>query len=225
MPDAAAIVERIPGNVAAVRAKIIAACARAGRDPTEVRLIAVTKSQGPEVLPALAAAGITDIGENRADHQALMHLALPPGIRIHAIGRVQGRQFAELVPLSDALHSLANLDHVPRLVRACAGRGTPFPVFLQVNASGEATKAGLAPEELPRLLAAVRGESTLDPVGLMTMAEEDMDETALRRCFRTLRELAQNHGLARLSMGMSQDFPIAIEEGATDIRVGTRLFV
>lgn len=224
MPDADPISARIAGNVAAVRAEIAAACTRAGRDFAGVRLIAVTKSQGPAVLPALAAAGITDIGENRADHQALMRAALPPGIRVHAIGRVQGRQFAELVPISDALHSLASLDHVPRLVRACAGRGTPFPVFLQVNASGEAAKAGLAPKELPRLLAAVQAESALDPVGLMTMAEEDMDEAALRRCFRTLRALAQEHGLARLSMGMSQDFPIAIEEGATDIRVGTRLF-
>lgn len=216
---------RIPGNVAAVRAEIAAACAQAGRDPASVRLIAVTKSQGPEVLPALAAAGITDIGENRADHQALMRAALPQGMQIHAIGRVQGRQFAELIPISDALHSLASLDHVDRLARACAGRSTPFPVFLQVNASGEAAKAGLAPGDVPTLLAAVRRQPELVPVGLMTMAPEGADDQQLQACFTLVDRLAGDLGLSRRSMGMSQDFALAVAAGATDIRVGTRLFV
>lgn len=209
-----------------VRAEIAAACTRVGRDPAHVRLIAVTKNQDPDVLKALVEAGINDVGENRIEHQSLMHaaaqsLGLP--LRFHAIGRVQGRQLAKIAPLSDCLHSLCEHDHVSRLARACTG--TRFPVFIQVNTSGELAKAGCSPEDVPRLLAAVRAESTLETVGLMTMAEEGATEDHVRRTFMRLRLLAAEHDLPRLSMGMSQDFQLAIEEGATDIRVGTRLFM
>lgn len=215
--------KRIAANVANVRREIAAACARAGRDTAGVRLIAVTKSQGPEVLAPLAAAGVRDVGENRIEHHEVLHAAANGlDLAFHAIGRVQGRQLAKLAPLSACLHSLCELDHVGRLARACAGRR--FPVFLQVNASGEAAKAGVAPEALTDLLAAVRAESSLESVGLMTMAPEGAAETDLRRCFRRLRDLAETHGLPRLSMGMSQDFSVAIEEGATEVRIGTRLF-
>jgi pyridoxal phosphate enzyme (YggS family) len=219
----------IATNVALVRAEMAAACARVGRDASEVTLIAVTKSQGPEVLPALVAAGVRDFGENRVDHLALMRsspacAALTETVRFHAIGRVQGRQFAELVPLAHTLHSLAELSHVSRLAKAAAQRATPFPVLLQVNTSGEAAKAGLPPEAIGDLLATVRAEPALNTVGLMTMAPEGASETELRRTFRRLRELADHHGLPERSMGMSQDFAIAIEEGATCVRVGTRLF-
>lgn len=218
------LAERIAANVAAVRSGIAAACARAGRDPATVRLIAVTKAQGPEVLAPLAAAGVRDVGENRIEHhEAMRTAAVGLDLAFHAIGRVQGRQLAKLAPLSACLHSLCEIDHVARLARACAGRR--FPVFLQVNASGEEAKAGVAPEALPDLLAAVRTEAaSLEPVGLMTMAPEGAPEADLRTCFRRLRALAETHGLPRLSMGMSQDFITAIEEGSTDIRIGTRLF-
>ena len=214
----------IAQNVAAVRADIAAACARAGRDPATVRLIAVTKSQGPEVLPALAVAGVTDCGENRWDHQEVMVGAGVAGLRFHAIGRIQGRQLAKVVPLSAALHSLCDPDHVLRLEGVCARMDRRLEVFLQANTSGEAAKAGLAPEDLPAVLDLARQQPHLDVVGLMTMAPEGVSDEAIRACFGALRDLARQHGLPRLSMGMSQDFPIAIEEGATDIRVGTRLF-
>lgn len=215
----------IGAAVADVRAQIATACARVGRDPLGVRLIAVTKNQGPEVLTALFEAGIHDVGENRLEHHSLMHAAaraqgLP--LHFHAIGRVQGRQLAKLAPLSACLHSLCEPDHVSRLARACVGR--PFPVFIQVNTSGETVKAGCSPENLTQLLTAVRAESSLETVGLMTMAEEGAPVDTVRQTFARLRILAAEHGLPRLSMGMSQDFQIAIEEGATDIRVGTRLF-
>ena len=216
---------RVSTNVSAVRREIAAACARAGRDPAGVRLIAVTKNQDPGVLAALAAAGVSDIGENRLEHQLGMHdPATALGLRIHAIGRIQGRQLAKVIPLSDCLHSLCDPEHLARLVHACAGRTTPFPVFIQVNTSGEEAKAGIAPNQLSSLLAAIRGEPALEAVGLMTMAPEGADEAVLRGTFSRLRELAADHRLPRLSMGMSQDFAIAIEEGATDVRIGTRLF-
>jgi pyridoxal phosphate enzyme (YggS family) len=216
---------QIHAAVAAVRAEIAAACARAGRQPESVRLIAVTKNQKPAVLAALVEAGIEDVGENRVEHQTLMHAAAQAAglpLRFHAIGRLQGRQLNKIAPLSDVCHSLAETDHVARLARACSGRR--LPVFLQVNTSGEASKAGGTAEALAELLAAVRAEPTLEAVGLMTMAAEGATERELRQTFSRLRELAAVHGLPRLSMGMSQDFQLAIEEGATDIRIGTRLF-
>jgi pyridoxal phosphate enzyme (YggS family) len=223
--------QSLAANVAAVRAEIAAACVRAGRDPAQVRLIAVTKEREPDVLPALLAAGVLDVGENRVEHHAMMRAAAPAGLRFHAIGRIQGRQLVKLAPISDCLHSLCDPGHVPRLAQAVAQRegGSSFPVFIQVNTSGETSKAGVVPADLPRLLDLVRAQPSLAVVGLMTMAPLDVEVTGdaigrVRRCFADLRELTSRHGLPRLSMGMSQDFPIAIEEGATDVRIGTRLF-
>lgn len=214
-------------NLKEIREEVSAACATARRDPATIRIIAVTKNQGVEVLPRLIAAGLCDLGENRIDHLQMMHASAPPDLRFHAIGRVQGRQLAKLAPLCCALHSLCDYDHIPRLGRACTALGQPIEVFLQVNTSGEAAKAGLTPEELPRAVDAVRAQAHLSLVGLMTMApelEEGADPALVRRTFARCRELADRHGLARLSMGMSQDFPLAILEGATEIRIGSRLF-
>jgi PLP dependent protein len=218
---------RIASAVTAVRNEITVACARVGRDPQGVRLIAVTKNQGSEVLAPLIAAGIHNIGENRLEHHREMHAAAKAGgleLAIHAIGRVQGRQLAKLAPLSACLHSLCEEEHILRLARACAGRSTLFPVFLQVNASGEAAKAGVNPDEIAIRLATIAQTGVLTAVGLMTMAEEGVPEPRIRATFRRLSDLADAHGLPRRSMGMSQDFMIAVEEGATDIRIGTRLF-
>jgi pyridoxal phosphate enzyme (YggS family) len=215
-------------NVAAVKAEIAAACRRAGRDPAVVRLIAVTKEQEPPVLAELVAAGVTDFGENRIEHLERMRASAPAGTQFHAIGRVQGRQLAAVVAQAGCLHSLCDDSHLARLERLCADAGKRLPVFIQVNTSGEAAKAGLAPDAVGRFVTLARAARHLDPVGLMTMAPElasgHADVDAVRRCFARLAGLARSHDLSRLSMGMSQDFVIAVEEGATDVRVGTRLF-
>lgn len=214
-------------NVAAVRDAIAAACHSAGRDPAEVRLIAVTKSQEPGVLGDLAAAGCMDFGENRIEHLATMAASAPQGARFHHIGRIQSRQIPDIARLSACVHGLSDADHAMRLGRACAALGKRMPVFIQVNASGEASKSGCEPSELPALLDAVRTVADLHVLGLMTMAPpipEGGDVAPIRQTFASLRELAQRHGLSRLSMGMSGDFPLAIAEGATDVRVGSRLF-
>ncbi len=229
MPDAVAV--NLASNLAAVRSEIAAACQRTGRDPTTVRLIAVTKSQGPEVLPHLAAAGVVDCGENRIDHLEMMAANAPAGLRFHAIGRIQGRQLADTVRLAQCLHSLCDPGHVDRFAKAIAAAGYTierrYPVFVQVNTSGEAAKAGLEPDALPAVLDRLRSIPACSVEGLMTMApdfSENADEASVRRCFAACRELAGRHGLKRLSMGMSGDFALAIAEGATEIRVGTRLF-
>jgi hypothetical protein len=216
----------ITAQVAQVRAAIAAACARAGRQPGEVRLIAVTKAATAEVLPALTAAGIRDFGENRLDHLAVMRAQAPAPAVFHAIGRIQGRQLAELATLCDVLHSLCDEGHILRLERVLAASGRRLPVFLQVNTAADPAKAGVSPPELPRRLELARAQPHLEVLGLMTMAplvEGRSDEAGARRAFAALRALAQAHGLPRLSMGMSDDYAAAVEEGATDVRIGRAL--
>jgi pyridoxal phosphate enzyme (YggS family) len=219
-----------PAAIARVQAAIAAACRDAGRDPATVRLIAVTKSQEPPVLAALMACGIADFGENRLDHLAAMRAAAPPGARFHAIGRVQGRQLQELVAHCAELHSLCDPGHLDRFARSLAEAGFTathcFPVYVQVNTSGEASKAGLQPDALPAFLDRLRAIVGCRVQGLMTMAPDvaGTDPATVRRCFARCRALADRHGLTRLSMGMSSDFALAIAEGATDVRIGSLLF-
>jgi len=216
----------LAGRVAQVRAAIAAACARAGRPPGGVRLIAVTKAATAAVLPALASAGIREYGENRLAHLAEMRAQAPAPAVFHAIGRIQGRQLADLAALCDVLHSLCDEDHIVRLERVLSASSRRLPVFLQVNVAADAAKAGIPPQELPRLLAVARAQPHLEVLGLMTMAplvDGVSDEPSARRAFAALRELAHRHGLARLSMGMSDDFAAAVEEGATEVRIGRAL--
>lgn len=209
----------------------IAACARAsGRRPEDIRLIAVTKNRPPQDLALLAQSGLYDYGENRLDHLAQMSQAAASQARFHYLGRVQSRQFTAIAAACSVLHSLAELRHVPRLAQACRQAGCRMQVFCQVNPGIDPAKAGLAPDLLPEMLDCLAEESdVIEVVGLMTMAPDSSlpaySRDDVRRCFAQLRKLAQRHGLSRLSMGMSDDYRIAIEEGATDLRIGSALFV
>ena len=218
----------IAHHVARVREEIATACHAARRSLSEIRLIAVTKAQPPAVLAELAAVGLHEYGENRIEHLAELAGTAPSEAHFHHIGRIQSRQIPDLARLASCVHGLADADHAVRLARACAAGGKRMPVFLQVNTSGEASKAGCEPADLPALLDSVRGLSGLTLLGLMTMApplsQEGGDDTLVRRAFARLRELAHQHDLTRLSMGMSGDFALAIAEGATDLRIGSRLF-
>ncbi len=226
-------IERISANLTEVRATIAEVCHRHARNPQDVRLIAVTKEQESSVIAPLIAAGVKELGENRIDHLELMQVAAPPEARFHFIGRVQGRQLAKLAPLCVAIHSLCEADHIERLGRACTVTGQRIQVFIQVNAANDAAKAGVRPDEIAQRLELAQTFSGLEVVGLMTMAPlaqaggvegGQADERTIRTCFSALRVLAEHHRLPRLSMGMSDDFHFALAEGATDIRVGSRLF-
>ena len=234
-------IERISANLTEVRATIAEVCHRHARNPQDVRLIAVTKEQEPSVIAPLVAAGISDLGENRIDHLELMQATAPSEARFHFIGRVQGRQLAKLAPLCVAIHSLCEVDHIERLGRACATicattsstAGQRIQVLIQVNVANDVAKAGVRPDELTQRIEHAQSFPGLDVVGLMTMAPlaqagdvegEQADEYTIRHCFSALRVLAEQHHLPRLSMGMSDDFHFAVAEGATDIRVGSRLF-
>ena len=225
--------------ISRIRQRISDLAQAADRDSASIQLVAVTKTQEPSAMTELAKEGLMVYGENRAEHLKYMVEAATEEAIFHFIGRIQRRQYSKVVPNCACLHSFADPGHLPALVKACELRRTksaqsakpyqPLEVFCQVNTGIEAHKAGLSPEQLPPLIDDLREHADLlIPVGLMTMAPDlklpESSAEDVRHCFATLRELAAELGLPRLSMGMSGDYDIAIAEGATDIRIGSALF-
>jgi uncharacterized pyridoxal phosphate-containing UPF0001 family protein len=175
-----------------------------------VTVVVATKYVGLEDLAALAEAGIEVVGENRAQDLQAKHARYGDAFRWHFIGHLQSRKAPLVSELCELCHSLAS---------ESAARKLTIPALVEVNLSGEPTKSGVTPEELPALL-----EAYPDARGLMTMPPATEDPEASRPYFRRLRELTEHHGLRELSMGTSQDYRIAAEEGATYVRVGAVLW-
>jgi PLP dependent protein len=175
-----------------------------------VTIVAATKYVSLEEMAVLADAGIEVVGENRAQDLERKHAAYGDRFRWHFIGHLQSRKAKVVNELCELCHSLAS---------ESAARRLEIPALVEVNLSGEPSKSGIAPDELPAFL-----ELYGDVRGLMTMPPETRDPEQSRPYFRRLRELAAEHGLAELSMGTSQDFRVAVEEGATLIRVGSLLY-
>jgi pyridoxal phosphate enzyme (YggS family) len=215
---------KIADNLQRIRERMDAAARRAGRSPESVRLLAVTKSVGMDETQALVDLGVTDLGENRVETARSKIEAIGRAVNWHMIGSVQRRKARDVAPLFDWVHSVDRLDLAEELDKRAVDRNTPLEVLLEVNVSGEESKHGVTPAELPALLEAVRPLSRLRVRGLMTMAPFVDDPEAVRPVFAGLRRLAEAHGLAELSMGMSNDYEVAIEEGATIVRIGTALF-
>ena len=212
-----------PG-LAAVRARIAAACARVGRSTSDVRLVAVTKGRSHDEVAALLAAGQRDLGENRVQaYQKVASAFAEPDLRWHLVGHLQ-RNKVRFCRGFTLIHSLDSERLALALEAEGAKHGHVFHTLLQLNVSGEASKHGLAPSELAPLLASVRDLEHVQVEGLMTMAPYDPDPERARPVFRALRALALEHGLEQLSMGMSGDLEVAVEEGATLVRVGSALF-
>jgi len=217
-------------DVAAVRARIAAAAARACRSADEVSIVAVTKGHPLERAREAAAAGLLDLGENRVQEALAKQDAWPGApVRWHLIGHLQ-RNKAKLAAGRFALiHSLDSVRLADALESAATAAGIVQEVLVEVNVAREPQKSGVLPEEAPDL---VRHAATLDHLrlrGLMTMAPYTPDSAVQRRAFRQLRELrdrlaTSDLDLGVLSMGMSGDFEIAVEEGATMVRLGTVLF-
>ena len=176
----------------------------------DVTVVAATKYVAPEDLAALAEAGVEVVGENRAQDLRAKHDLYGDAFRWHFIGHLQSRKAPLVSEICELCHSLAS--------ESAAGKLT-IPALVEVNLSGEATKSGVTPEELPALL-----EAYPDVRGLMTMPPAAGDPEQSRPYFRRLRELAERHGLGDLSMGTSQDYRVAAEEGATYVRVGAVLW-
>jgi len=223
--------ETIERNLAAVRAGMAAACARAGRTTESVRLVAVTKTVSPDAARALFEMGVPDLGENRVQQAEEKVAALPGlGIRWHMIGHLQRNKVKKAVEIFEMIHSVDSFRLAEEINKHCERRNRPMPVLIEVNVSGEATKSGVAPDQLRELVTRAAQLPFVRVQGLMTMAPLVQNPEDVRPVFRRLRELRDelasvpNVELKELSMGMTQDFEVAIEEGATMIRVGTALF-
>jgi pyridoxal phosphate enzyme (YggS family) len=215
--------ERLSG----VRARIAAACERAGRDPETVALVAVSKTQDASAVRAAYDAGQRTFGENYVQELCSKARALSAleGLRWHLIGHLQrnkSREVAGVVSCVETVDSTRLADALAKHV--AADRGPRLGVMIQVNVAREPQKSGIAAEELDALAAHVRAMPELELRGLMTVPPLDREPEASRPHFRALRELAQQHGLRELSMGMSSDLEVAVEEGATIVRVGTAIF-
>jgi len=210
-------VDVVRANADRVRAGIEAAARRAGRDPESVELLAAVKYVEADDLGALAEAGITLLGENRAQQLEQKRAAHGDRFRWHFIGQLQSRKVRQIVPLVELIHSVASDSALRQLERHAA---PDTEVLLEVNVAGEEGKAGIAPDELGGFIA----RCPVRVSGLMTMPPFAPDPEASRPHFAALRELAGTHGLHHLSMGTSQDYAVAVEEGATIVRIGSVLF-
>lgn len=209
-------------NLQVVEERVARAAARAGRKREDVTLIAVTKVFPASAILDAYELGIRDFGENYVQEFEGKSAAVAglTGARFHLIGHLQSNKSRRAVSLFQVIQTVDS----DKLARRLNETGIPLDVFLEVKLSGEEAKAGVTPEGLPALVEAVRSQPNLRLLGLMTMPPWSEDQEASRPYFARLRELAGRHALACLSMGMSNDFEAAIEEGATHIRVGTALF-
>ena len=217
-------------RLAQVRGQIDEAAARAGRAPGSVRLLAVSKNKPPEAIRAAYAAGQRAFGENYAQELLQKAEALRDldGIVWHFIGRLQRNKARQVVEVARVVHTVDRAELAAELGKRAAAAGARVRVLVEVNVSGEASKGGCAPGELNAVLAAVAVEPSLEAAGLMTIPPDTDDPEQARPFFAALRALRDQHGgaaaLPELSMGMTHDFPVAIAEGATIVRVGTAIF-
>lgn len=220
----------LAANLEAVRQRIAAACAHVGRDPGSVTLLAVSKGQPPEVVRAAADLGLTVFGENKVQ-EAKAKIPLCPGrLHWHLVGHLQTNKARDAVHWFEMIQSVDRLALAEELQKQAEKAAKTVPVFLEVNVAGEASKFGYLPEQLLTELPALNAFPRLEIQGLMTLAPWTPEPEKVRPVFRRLRELKAEceqllgAPLRHLSMGMSNDFEVAIEEGATLVRIGTALF-
>jgi pyridoxal phosphate enzyme (YggS family) len=212
--------EKVRSNLLALRAEIAQAAARAGRDAEEIEVLAATKYVSIDDLPILADGGVRLVGENRAQDLQAKVAAHGQLFEWDFIGQLQSRRVRLILPHVRLIHSLASESALRELERHRAQARPGLGVLIEVNVAREPGKAGVVPERLDAMIE----RSPLPVVGLMTMPPLAHEPEDSRRWFAHLRELADEHGLERLSMGTSQDYAVAVEEGATIVRIGTSLY-
>jgi PLP dependent protein len=221
----------IADNLSHLHEQIAAACRRANRPDSDVALMAVSKVHPVEVIHEAYAAGHRLFGENRVQEfqEKAQHLAGLTDAAFHLIGPLQSNKTTRAAELFQAIDAVDSLKIAQRLNSAAATLGKNLPILIEVKLSHEESKHGLAPEELPALLEAVKGLASIEVAGLMTVPPWSLDPEVARPYFRELRRLRDESqkahpGLTQLSMGMSNDFAVAIEEGSTCVRIGTAVF-
>jgi PLP dependent protein len=222
----------LAARLQAVESRLAAACARAGRARDEVTLVAVTKTVGSDVARRLHRLGAVHLGESRPQELWRKTAELPATVTWHLIGHLQRNKIERTLPLVRLIHSVDSLRLLEALERETTRQARPVEILLEVNASGEANKHGFPPEEVPSLLPKLSALRQVRVRGLMTMAALADDPEAARPAFAALRRLRDAlrrqveppHELGELSMGMTNDFEVAVEEGATLVRIGSALF-
>jgi pyridoxal phosphate enzyme (YggS family) len=222
--SAKALPQTVEQRIAAVRERIQRACDRAGRDPGGVTLVAVSKTHAAEALAAAYAAGVRDFGENRVQEalpkiEALRARDMAP--RWHLVGHLQTNKAKVAAEAFDILHGV-DTERVAEAISRHATR--PVEVLLEVNVAGETSKHGVSPEEAEAVAERIRALPNVRLTGLMTVAPIVDDPEEARPMFRRLREMCDRLGLRELSMGMTDDFEVAVEEGSTLVRVGRAIF-
>jgi len=221
-------------NLAAVEARIKSACTRVGRDPSEVRLLPVSKGQSMELIAEAYQAGARLFGENRVQEatEKARHFADHPDLKWAIIGHLQTNKSRQVASIASEFHALSTIKIAAALDQALEDQGRGLDVFLQVNSSGEPQKFGLPPDEVEPFAIALKAYATLRVRGLMTLAVLSDDQRDIRACFERMRDLQrrlQGRGdcagsYDELSMGMSGDLELAIEYGATTVRIGQAIF-
>jgi pyridoxal phosphate enzyme (YggS family) len=217
----------IKANLQEVKKRISAACRRAGRSPTEVALIAVTKNVDTASIETAFKLGLHEFGENRVQEAVLKFSALnhlSPRPRWHMIGRLQSNKVKTALEIFDYIQSVDSVELAETLDQKSQRRVKAMPVLLQVNISGEASKGGFSISQIDSEFSRIRSLPQIDVRGLMTIAPASVDPEKSRTVFRTLRELRDYLHLEQLSMGMTDDFEVAIEEGASIVRIGRAIF-
>jgi pyridoxal phosphate enzyme (YggS family) len=220
----AEIATAIEANVAAVRGRIAAACERSGRHPDMVTLVAVSKGMPARAVRAVIGAGVTAIGENYVQEAVPKRADLATDgdhVEWHLLGHLQSNKVSAALGAFDVIESVDSV----RIAEAIDSRTSrQVPVLIEVNVAGEASKSGFAPGDVAAAVKHLAKLPNLDLRGLMTTAPAAANGEETRACFRTLSRLAGDHGLQHLSMGMTGDFEVAIEEGSTMVRIGRAIF-
>ena len=215
--------EEIKANFETVKERVAAACARAGRNAADVTLVAVTKTFGAEAATAAIAAGATDIGENRVQEMRDKKPAVVGTARWHLIGHLQTNKAKDAVRLFDVIETVDAVELAQKIASAATREGKRQQILIEVNIGREAQKAGADPDAVPSLAREIAAIDGLSLRGLMAIPPHDTREET-RPWFRELRKLRDVTGLPELSMGMTEDFEVAIEEGSTIVRVGRAIF-
>ena len=217
----------IKENYQQLQKEISETCAKVRRKPEEITLVGVTKNQEISEIKELIGLGIQDIGESRAQELEEKYPDLKElKTDIHFIGHLQSNKVKQVVEMADYIHSVDSLDLLRKIHYAALDRDETQNIFLQVNTSGEKEKFGMPPNEVESLLTTMKNlpYDNVEFVGLMTMAPLTEDQEIIRKCFQDLYDIKEHLNLHHLSMGMSNDFKIAIEEGSTILRIGRKLF-
>ena len=214
----------IRANLDRVRERVAKAAERAGRRPSDVLLVGVSKTVEVARIRRAIEAGVPALGENRVQEAKEKVAEIGRPVPWHLVGHLQTNKARDAVELFDVIHSLDRLDLAKELDKRARARGRAIDTLVEVNVAGEASKSGVGPDGLGELLDAVAALSSVKVRGLMAIPPEAKEPDDSRVWFRALRKLAERYGVTQLSMGMSGDFEVAIEEGATLVRVGTAIF-